>query len=451
MNRELIELPEGWSFSSIETVTSHITDGTHLPPPRQDRGVPLLSAKDIVDGRLAPENPRLVTEAYFRSEQERTQLSEGDVLVTIVGSIGRTAVVPAAPRFALQRSVAILKPSEVTSDYLAHYLRSPEAASYYATAGRGTAQQGLYLRDLKRMPIPVPSKSQQRRISVVLDNVEARRRGAHEHIRGAIRALQRFRQATLAAACSGQLTIDWREEHPDRTNVAEALRILPSTSRRTRRPSSSESEVPLPDLPDGYVWSTIGDASELVEYGTNQKSEANTSGIPVLRMGNIQGGQLELDDLKYCQPDDEIRRLILRDGDLLFNRTNSPELVGKSAVFHESREMTFASYLIRVRFPQAVADPDFVSYWINSAWGRLWAMNVKTDGVSQSNINGTKLAAMPLPLPPIEEQREVVRRADAMLALADGLLARIAAARRRVDVSGQAILTKAFRGGLVTS
>lgn len=78
-------------------------------------------------------------------------------------------------------------------------------------------------------------------------------------------------------------------------------------------------------------------------------------------------------DLKYCGIDSEIERLLLRDGDLLFNRTNSPELVGKSAVYHGDSPMSFASYLIRIRFDTEIAHPDFANYWLNSAWGREWA------------------------------------------------------------------------------
>lgn len=92
--------------------------------------------------------------------------------------------------------------------------------------------------------------------------------------------------------------------------------------------------------------------------------------MPVLRMGNIQDGQLELSDLKFVPINDEIERLTLRRGDLLFNRTNSPELVGKSPVFDSEEDMTFASYLIRVKSDNEVADPQFVAYWLNSAWGR---------------------------------------------------------------------------------
>jgi type I restriction enzyme S subunit len=95
-----------------------------------------------------------------------------------------------------------------------------------------------------------------------------------------------------------------------------------------------------------------------------------------------------------------------------------------------------------------VCDPDFANYWINSAWGRAWAHLAKTDGVSQSNINGTKLAAMPIPLPPIEEQKEIVHRAEKLLSTADTLLSRLSSADRAVDRTDQAILAKAFRGDL---
>lgn len=203
-------------------------------------------------------------------------------------------------------------------------------------------------------------------------------------------------------------------------------------------------------MPDAYVIGTISDAATLVEYGTSKRCDAPANhGVPVVRMGNIQNGQLDLRDLKYCLRDGKIERLILEDGDLLFNRTNSPELVGKSAVYHGSEPMSFASYLIRVRFASDVAMPDFVNYWINSAWGRAWARLAKTDGVSQSNINGSKLALMPLPLPPIEEQRVIVERVSQMLEKSNLLMKSLQNASRRVEISSQAALSKAFRGELL--
>jgi type I restriction enzyme, S subunit len=231
--------------------------------------------------------------------------------------------------------------------------------------------------------------------------------------------------------------------------VELALANVPARKQR-RTPYNEPDDLVVPDVPSSYIVSTVGQASVVLEYGTSKRAEASADGVPVLRMGNIQDGRLDVSDLKYCPVDREIERLMLRDGDVLFNRTNSPELVGKAAVFHAKTPMTFASYLIRVRFADDVAEPDFVNYWINSAWGKAWARHVKTDGVSQSNINGTKLGAMPVPLPPIDEQREIVRRASGMLQLADNLLIRVDSATRRIERSSQAVLAKAFRGELVS-
>jgi type I restriction enzyme S subunit len=195
---------------------------------------------------------------------------------------------------------------------------------------------------------------------------------------------------------------------------------------------------------------TVGAVSERIQYGTSKK--ANTEGeVPVLRMGNIQEGRLYTNDLKFLPRDAEVERLLLKDGDLLFNRTNSPDLVGKSAVFHGAEPATFASYLIRVRFQRDLIEPDFVSMWLNSAWGRAWARHVKTDGVSQSNINGKKLAAMPLPVPPIDEQREIVARATAALATADRLTAASASAQRALEGATRGALAIAFRGGFTVT
>ncbi len=239
---------------------------------------------------------------------------------------------------------------------------------------------------------------------------------------------------------------DWREENPDSESVKEELRSF--SSKRRRRAQPVDVDLPLPGLPVSYVTSSIGAASERIEYGTSQRAAADGD-IPILRMTNIQNGAIDATELKYLTRDDEVDRLLLADGDLLFNRTNSPELVGKTAVFHGDWCAAFASYLIRVQLAPRIANPDFVSMWLNSAWGRTWARHVKTDGVSQSNINGTKLAAMPLPLPPLAEQQEIVRRANAALRVADRLELAISAANAALDGAMKGATAKAFRGELV--
>lgn len=109
----------------------------------------------------------------------------------------------------------------------------------------------------------------------------------------------------------------------------------------------------------------------MVQYGTSEKANTKGEGIPILRMNNIVDGVLDRRDLKHVRLSMKERaRLLLQDGDILFNRTNSKELVGKCAVFHEVGDYVFASYLIRLRPVATKVLPDFLAYVVNSAVGR---------------------------------------------------------------------------------
>jgi type I restriction enzyme S subunit len=189
----------------------------------------------------------------------------------------------------------------------------------------------------------------------------------------------------------------------------------------------------------GSSVSTIGTEAERVEYGSSAKCHAPSSDgdVPVLRMGNLKNGQIDLRDLKFLPKDHpEFPKLLLAPGDLLFNRTNSAELVGKSAVFDSATETSFASYLIRVRFC-ATVDPRWANIVINSPQGRSHIAGVATQQVGQANVNGTKLKAFPLPMPSLSRQRELVAAharivddARRLSAVAEASLRRSAALRR---------------------
>jgi type I restriction enzyme S subunit len=412
-------------------------------------GLPWISSKEVKSTRL-----RSSTYAVTQKAIDETGLHVcpvGSVIVVVrSGILAHTlpVAITEVPLTINQDLKAFYSDEPLLNEWLALFLQMSAHELLASSRRDGTTVQSIQYPLLKDAIIPIPPIDDRRRIIEIVEAVLAKRAAIPPRLAAGQRAISRFRQAVLAAACSGRLTADWRDAHPNVQSVASALAAMPSRAHR-RTSDDDLSDLSLPQIPETYVLSTVRQAATAIEYGTSKPatSMANT-GIPVLRMGNIQDGRVALADLKFIQQDSEIRRLMLQDGDLLFNRTNSPELVGKSAVFHEQMSMTFASYLIRIQFAPEVADPDFVNFWVNSAWGKAWAHQVKTDGVSQSNINGTKLGAMPLPLPPIEEQREIVRRASRMLELADGLLARIRMASRQVDRSSQAILGKAFRGDL---
>jgi type I restriction enzyme S subunit len=189
----------------------------------------------------------------------------------------------------------------------------------------------------------------------------------------------------------------------------------------------------------------------MVQYGSSAKTHEQHLGVPVLRMGNITTeGNLLLNELKYLPANHpEFPELLLENGDLLFNRTNSAELVGKSAVYRgHPLPCSFASYLIRVR-TTAACDSGFLAYCLNSLIGRAWIKSVVSQQVGQANVSGSKLQAFVFPLPPVSEQRRMVAEIEKQFTRLEagvGALKRVQANLKRYRA---AVLKAAVEGRLV--
>ncbi len=209
----------------------------------------------------------------------------------------------------------------------------------------------------------------------------------------------------------------------------------------------------LPEFPAGWSVVALQDLVTVLQYGTSKRAERDVrNGVAVLRMGNIRDGRLDVRraKLKWTAPGTEdVGRYLLRPGDILFNRTNSPELVGKAAVFDADAPMIFASYLVRITCDERLVLPEFLCSWINSPWGRSWARAVRSDCVSQSNISIAKLRSMPVPLPPLDEQRASVRRMRETAEATDQIQERAEAALAYAERLPRAILEQAMQGDLV--
>ena len=159
-------------------------------------------------------------------------------------------------------------------------------------------------------------------------------------------------------------------------------------------------------LPKGWEWCKLEDIVCELKYGTSEKS-SSVGKITVLRMGNITDiGTIDYSNLVYSSNDEDIKQYSLKKGDLLFNRTNSSEWVGKTAIYKGEQPAIYAGYLIRVR--PILISSDYLNIVMNSSYYRNWCYNVKTDAVNQSNINAQKLSKLMVPIPPLKEQERIV-------------------------------------------
>lgn len=190
------------------------------------------------------------------------------------------------------------------------------------------------------------------------------------------------------------------------------------------------------DLARGkYPVVTLGSVLTMVQYGTSEKANSDGRGVPILRINNIKEGAIDTEDLKTIEMDPKAEQgLLLKDGDILIIRTSgSRDLVGTCAVYHESGRYVYASYLIRLRADPDAADPDYLTWVLNSPIGRE-QVDATSRQIMQNNINSEEIRGLEIPLPPLEVQRRIV--ADVHSGLAE-IAAMRAAARARIE-NGQA-------------
>lgn len=171
------------------------------------------------------------------------------------------------------------------------------------------------------------------------------------------------------------------------------------------------------EVPDGWEWCRLEDIVCELKYGTSEKS-SSVGKIAVLRMGNITNvGTIDYSNLVNSSNDEDIKQYSLEKDDLLFNRTNSCEWVGKTAIYKEEQPAIYAGYLIRIR--PLLIFPDYLNTVMNSGYYRDWCYDVKTDAVNQSNINAQKLSQLMIPIPPLREQGRIVAEIDKWISLID--------------------------------
>jgi type I restriction enzyme, S subunit len=200
-------LPEGWRWASVEQLSLFVTDADHNPPKRVDRGIPHLTAKNVVGWRLSERESTCISKEDFERARKRYDPQENDVIVTCVGTIGRTAIVPRNYVFSADRNLAAIRliPTGIDPKFLQFNLNTPQAQQRIQGASGSTAQAHFYLADIRAFPIVVAPFAEQQRIIAeverrlsVVDEVEAA-------VAANLKRAVRLRQAILKRAFKGKL------------------------------------------------------------------------------------------------------------------------------------------------------------------------------------------------------------------------------------------------------
>jgi type I restriction enzyme S subunit len=268
---------------------------------------------------------------------------------------------------------------------------------------RGVRQKNLSLAKIKNIALPIPPLPEQKRIVGILD----------EAFEGIDRAIANTEK-----------------------NLANSRELF-----------ESYQNAIFTQKDDGWVEKKLGDVCEKVEYGSSAKSLVEGE-IPVLRMGNIQNGAIDWSNLVYTIDKEEINKYLLRYNDVLFNRSNSDEHVGKTAIYKGEMPAIFAGYLIRIHRKEELIDADFLNFYLNSYKAREYGKSIMSRSVNQANINGTKLKGYPISLPALSVQKQIVENLSFLRTETQRLEAIYRQKLAALKELKQSILQKAFTGEL---
>ena len=363
---------------------------------------------------------------FTDTELERCTVKKGDLLVCEGGDCGRSAVWDYDEEVCIQNHVHRLRPYRDVNIYYFYYL----FYLYKNTGrlrGRGVAIQGLSNEAIHKVVLPLAPLEEQHRIVAKIEELLP----YVDRYATAYEKLEQFnakfpndmKKSILEYAIQGKLV----EQRPEEGTGEELYRQIQTEKRRLIKEGRIKKEKPLAeiaedeipfDIPESWKWVSVGSVCVNIQYGSSQKSSA-TGRVPVLRMGNIQNGRLVWDKMVYTSDDEEIAKYPLQYNDLLFNRTNSKELVGKTAIYKNEFPAIYAGYLVRVT-PLLMCS-DYLNYVMQSQFYWSYCQTVRSDAIGQSNINAEKLKRFVFPLPPFEEQKRIVAKLEEILPLCERL------------------------------
>jgi type I restriction enzyme S subunit len=349
----------------------------HFPGEWGDDGGPhmfrvLRSTNLTDDGRL--DLGDVAVRSIHPKKAAALEPRQNDILLERSGggpgqAVGRVGMVEGhMPGYAFSNFLHLLRPAPERIDprFLARVLHWINRTGRILRLEQQTTQmRNLHFRDYLTMPLPVPPRDEQTVIVRVFDAVDT--------------AIERTREA-------------W-----DRAR--EVKRALSQRVFKEGVQREKQRKTPIGWIPESWAVVTVASLVEEFQYGLSVPMQKKGL-VPILRMGNIQAGDVIVGDLKYVSlPERVTAPYALSRGDVLFNRTNSQELVGKVGIYRSHLPAVFASYLIRLQLKQAKVDNYYLAQLLNSYDAQCRIRRYATPGVQQVNINATNLGKVLVPLP----------------------------------------------------
>ncbi|QBG96813.1 hypothetical protein EYC55_17325 [Xanthomonas oryzae] len=418
------ELPVGWASCQLGDLLDHIQAGKNVkcderPPEGEEPGLVKISA--VTWGKFDElESKTLLSDDGLEA---RNKIQPGDLLISRANTlefVGAPVIVHAITKnLYLSDKVLRLDIAEPLRAWALTCLKSKSGRSQIEALATGNqlSMRNISQDALRSIELPLPPLAEQKRIAQKLDALLAQVDTLKARIDAIPALLKRFRSATLKAAIAGELTKSWRDNRHQSSHLTWEKTTFSEICR---------------EITVGYVG--------------KMANQYRPTGVPFLRSQNVRPLRFSPENLLYISEDfhSSIGKSRLEPGDLAIVRSGAP---GVTCVIPSTLEVANCSDLVIAR-PGPRLNSGFGCIFMNS---EIAQQNVADNqvGVAQQHFNVGSMKKMSIHLPPIEEQLQIVQRVELLLAFADQLEAKVAAAKQRIDALTQSLLAKAFRGELV--
>lgn len=459
-----VDLPEGWVHASlgdglILDVQPGFACGTHN---REGHGTGHLRPMNVSsEGAIDLSNLKFVPAA--EADRDARLVKAGDVIFNNTNSaelVGKTACYLLVDPLAFSNHMTRLRCrlDALEPQFCAMQLHQRWREGHFEeVCNHHVSQASVGRKVLLETAFSLPPLAEQKRIVAKVEELLGRVNAARARLARLPAILKRFRHSVLAAACSGQLTAEWREVRKPTEDAPALLRRVAEDRRASalgghrKRSTHTDSGIDeLYELPETWAWATlsqVGQEGRPIIYGIIKPGPHDPKGVPYVRVMEMKDGSIDVTSLRRASNERAAKfsRATLEPGDLLISKDGT---IGRVAVVPpELAGGNITQHLVRAAIHRFV-DRCYVVIAARSPACQNWLTQEKL-GVALQGVNVEDFRRLPIPLPPCDEQHEIVRRVEALFALADGIEARVHAATVRAERLPQSILARAFRGELV--
>lgn len=380
------KFPDGWQLQSVEDSMKAIIDYRGKTPRKTPSGVPLITAKIVKDGRIMPPTEFIAAEGYD-SWMNRGLPEPGDVVMTTEAPLGEIGQIDNRKVALGQRLITLRgKPDVLNNTYLKFAMQAAFVQNQLKARSTGTTVLGISQRELRKIEIPFPPLSEQRRIAHILGVLD-------EKIE-----LNRQMNETLEATARAIFKSWFVDFDPVKAKVEGRKPACTETEIAALFPSAFQ-DSPLGEIPQGSLVRTLGDLSHRSQYGYTASAKNEIVGPKFLRITDInKKAGIDWSSVPHCEiTKKDFDKYRLHKGDVLIARMADP---GHGVLIEENQEAVFASYLIRF-CPIRSEYARFFQYWLRS--DSYWKfVREREIGTTRASLNAKTLSGFPLVIPPLD-------------------------------------------------